>query len=554
MGIRRMRVRMLFHMLLVDDEASVVESLETLIPWAEIGIGKVYKAHSGLEALDILAYAPVDIVVTDIRMPGMSGLELIEEIGARWKNVKCLLLTGYADFAYAQQAIKHHVSDYLLKPVSDEEILAKVARVVDKLRAEVETYDAYHRALRTMREHLPKLKADLLNDLLQGKRISPQLLAEKLKMFDIPIAPGDSVALMLIRLEKEMPEQDFYSLSLLQYAIGNMAEEIFSGHFPLWHCQDVHGFMVFAVGAKEAETSERGQALSEPLRRRFEQLAAQLQRSVNHYLQGKVSVLIGKWGLFPEELSPLYQSALSAFRKQIGRQSEVIAFASEEPGLSQTRSLQRLYEPPLLVHLFEVGDWEGIEEKYEAIFEELGPKSGESKDYLIEAFFTIYSACCFIAHKYGKELAEIIGPELSNAIGLAPCRSFSALQAWALESLGKLRHYAEKELAHTRYSIVEKIRQQVLKNLGEAITLQDLAGRLYMHPVYLSQVYKAETGENVSDFIVRVKMEKAASLLKNSAAKIYEIALELGYQNPNYFIKVFKKHYGLTPQQYRQQR
>ena len=123
----------MYQLLLVDDERSIVDSLSITIPWEKVGVLKTFKAYSAYEALEILAENSIDIVITDIRMPGMSGIELIAEIHTRWKRVKCVLLSGYDDFSYAQQAIRYGTSDYLLKPVKDEDLMDAVKEIVKQL-------------------------------------------------------------------------------------------------------------------------------------------------------------------------------------------------------------------------------------------------------------------------------------------------------------------------------------------------------------------------------------------------------------------------------------
>lgn len=119
------------------------------------------------------------------------------------------------------------------------------------------------------------------------------------------------------------------------------------------------------------------------------------------------------------------------------------------------------------------------------------------------------------------------------------------------QSFRRLQQCMENETRNNRENAVRKIQQFVQKHLVEDVSLQAIADHMYMHPVHVSRIYKLETGENISDYVLRLKMEMAASLLADNTLKNYEIALKLGYQNPNYFIKVFKKYYSLTPQEFR---
>lgn len=192
----------MLQILLVDDEPYVVDDLSITIPWENIDIEQVHVAYSGMEALEILHKHPIDIVVTDINMPQMSGLELIETIKKNWKHMKCVLLTGYAEFEYARIAINQNVSDYLLKPVTDNHLIESLLKIKQEIQQDWEQLASYQRTMQTLREHLPLLRDKFLNDLLQGRRISDAQFIEKAKKFNLPFAIGDTTALLVVRLEE----------------------------------------------------------------------------------------------------------------------------------------------------------------------------------------------------------------------------------------------------------------------------------------------------------------------------------------------------------------
>lgn len=547
----------MFQLLIVDDEASVVDSLADTLPWQEIGISTVFKAYSGSEALELLKTNTIDIMMTDIRMPGMNGLELLALVRREWKRIKCILLSGHAEFSYAQQAIQHDAHEYLLKPIGDGEVLDKVGNLVGVLQRERDESRHYERVEKAFQEHLPKLQGDLLADLLQGVKISPERLRQKLESLKIAIPAEGRFALMLFRLEDRFAELDFYSLSLMEYAVVNMAEELFEDDFRLWSCKDLHGYLVFLVtiagdSPMEQDRQEPPDRSPEPVESRLQSMASQLQLSVDRFLKGSVSVLISRWGSFPLDIKRLYEDILLSMRKQVGNQSGLLIYASDELEQLPVHALQRLYEPPMLVHLLESGDWDKTHDKLTGIWSELGAKWADSQEHLMEAFFTIYASFSSFAHKNGRQLTDMIGPHLSDVTGLTPGRSLEALHQWMFQSLELLRQCMENETRNDRENAVRRIKLFVQKHLVEDVSLQAIADYMYMHPVHVSRIFKLETGENLSDFVLRLKMEQAAALLADPSLKNYEVALQLGYQNPNYFIKVFKKYYSLTPQEFRQ--
>ncbi|SDO01835.1 two-component system, response regulator YesN [Paenibacillus sp. yr247] len=536
----------MIQLLIVDDEAHVVDRFHATIDWASLGIEQVFKAYSGKEALDLLEQFSIDIVITDIQMPGISGLQLIAEINLRWQKTKCILLSGYSDFNYAKEAILQGTEDYLLKPVTEKDLLATVKRVMDKLQKEWQEVFSKQRLTYTVKENLPLLRGNLLNDLLQGRKLTEQSLREKMQMLELPDFHERTCVLMMIRLESDFLEYDISHLSLMEYAISNMVEELFAEKFDSWHTKDAHDYLVFVMKRKQLISDNEDPAW-------LERTASVLQSAVNNYLKGKISILLSSWGEFPSDITTLYNSSLSAFRKRIGSEHELFMRLGDESVQTELSALQRLYEPPTLNHLLEAARWEDTEEKLSLIFDEMEAKFSESQEHLLEVYFSVASAFAYIAHKNGRQLHQLIGSDYDRMTEGIPFRTVNQLREWSIRSLHRMREDMDQERMDSRVTLINDIRSFIDQHLASDVSLQSIADHVYLHPVYVSKIYKLETSENLSDYVNRVRMDKAAYLLKNGHDKIYEIATQLGYQRPHSFNHAFKKHYGMTPQEYRDQ-
>ncbi|ACT02227.1 response regulator [Paenibacillus sp. JDR-2] len=532
------------QLLIVDDEAHVVDRLATTVDWESVGIDQVYKAYSGQEALEQLHQFSIDIVITDIRMPGMSGLQLISEIKRQWPKTKSILLSGYSEFNYAKQAMQFQTEDYLLKPVKTSDLLSTVERVLRKLKQEWEEVISAQRITYTLKEHLPLLRANLLQELLQGKLWSKQTLREKMTRLELGDRDWQRFSLMAVRLDDRFGEFTEEDLSWKEYAVANMAEELFGGRYSLWHAKDAHDYLVFLLTLKdEAEGDDPGW---------LERTASVLQSAVGVYLKGKVSVMVSSAGAFPEDVPGFYNRSITAFRNRIGQEPEqFMRLEEKESEPAAIRSLDCLYEPPALIHLLEAARWEAVEERYKRIF--TGVESGEtvSEEHLLEIYFTVASAYAYIAHKNGRLLNETLGTDYNRMATGMPLRTVQHLREWAFRTLKALQEDMAKETKDNRHSLIERIRSFIDDNVTGDISLQSVADYVKLHPVYVSKVYKLETGENLSDYIQRVKMEEAQSMLRRSDEKVYVIAARLGYQRPHSFISAFKKTFGMTPQEYR---
>jgi two-component system, response regulator YesN len=234
-------------------------------------------------------------------------------------------------------------------------------------------------------------------------------------------------------------------------------------------------------------------------------------------------------------------------------QNESFALKMLEERKEISSSLKSPYRPPLLTHFIEAGKWDKAAERLEDIFTELAEKWSESPEYAHEAFYFFMSTFHYMAHNSGRQLGEILEPENYGPIeGGIPDRSLKQLKEWVLFAWNRLREDTLHNTKDTRSFIVKRIHQYIEENISQDLTLQTLSEYVNLHPTYLSKMYKMETGNSLSEYLQKYRMEIAANLLRNSNEKIYEIATRTGYMTPHYFIKLFKNHFGMTPQEYRE--
>lgn len=237
-------------------------------------------------------------------------------------------------------------------------------------------------------------------------------------------------------------------------------------------------------------------------------------------------------------------------------------------------TLSILYESPLLLHLLSAGRWQEAEQKLSCLFQELkraeagqkmaeergqhgagkGERQGEQwqealvlQELLTEIYCMCNTSFCYTLRRQGRNEVTFH----HNAAQPLPIGGVRELEQWALRGLRLVKEANGDKEATCQADIVREVKRIVMHQLNEDITLQKLADEVYLHPKYLSWLFKHETGEGIIEYVSRVKMEHAAESLQTSRKKVYEIAAGLGFRNPSYFIQVFKGRYGMTPQQFR---
>ncbi|WP_020621190.1 response regulator [Paenibacillus daejeonensis] len=629
----------MFELLIVDNEKFVVENLALTYPWPDLRIGTVHKAYSAKEALAIIQARTIHVVISDIRMPGMDGLELIDKIRELSPRTKCLLLSGYSDFQYAQRAVSSQVESYLLKPVKEEELLGTVRGIIEQIESEWQAVVSSQRTLYTLNEHLPLLRGTLLNELLHGSSVSLPVLRKKLETYRLSVAPMQRFAMLLVRLEGGFSGYDDHSRSLLEFAIANISEEVFGPHFALWQGKDMHGNLVFVITEREAAAgpggrneelsgsstsaasiglggtsaspggasaglsgvsaspggasaglsaasaspggvsaglsgvsaspggvdaglsgmsatpggvdAEPGGAEGQRIRTMLEKYTLQVQENVAAYLKAGITALISDWGVFPTDIYTLYQKSVALLRSHPECADGFFINGISAVPTEELQPLRSVQEPPLLMHLLEAGRWEAAEYKLGEIIEEVRGKQSHVAEYHKVVALLISFSTASMIHKQGQTLSEFSAAVLEDPSHKI-YRSLDSLHEWGLSAIRAIRDSAVKDAKGSPRAIIQRITQFVQEHLEHDVSLQTIADHVYLHPAYISKIYKLETGEGLSDYIYRLRMEKAAHLLSQTNARVQDIGRMIGYQNPSHFSRVFRKYYELSPEDYRE--
>jgi len=539
----------MYNILVVDDHPDQVEAVAMHLAALQLDTDHIYKAYDGVEALEIVRAIPIDLLITDIRMPEVDGIQLVAEVRTLSKKTRCILLTGYAEFDYAQKALQYQVSRYLMKPLDEEEFRENVQELLAEIAAEWEEKASQRRSLYSLKEHLPKLRDELLNRMIEGRGPSGAGLSRKLELLELPYRPGDQVSMLLVWMKGSRSDEDERDRSLLQYAVTNIAEDLFGDRFELWYCKDTFEYLVFLAKPRQSGCDAQGK---QDLLTELEKCAAALQNNISHYLKRDAAVIVvKKWGVFPD-VTGLYGIGTSAIRNHVGEESGSLFVTATDPVPHRLKgTFESLYRSPSLNHLFETGQWSQAEQRIGEIMTELKGKWSLSSEYGREAFHVIMSAFYYIVHKIDSNLEDIIGDHQTKLQDGTFFPGIGPYSDWIMEVFRAVRRKFEQSAADRRHSVIERIEQVVTHHLKDDISLQTISRYVDLHPAYISRLYKAETGISLSDYIQNYRMKLAIELLKQKKLKVCDICTELGYQTPHYFIKVFKGVYGMTPQDYR---
>lgn len=532
----------MYKVIIVDDESVVRIGLKNTIHWNEHGFELIGDYANGREAWDAIELNKPELVISDISMPFMDGLELAGLITAQFPYIKIVILTGYDEFEYAQQAIRLKVSDFILKPITAQEIRLLLDGIRVVMDEEKQRREDLSRLNSQLKQSLPLLKERFLERLV-AVGLGKVEIAERFTYFNLP-PQVPNYLVMVVDVDdfggRELTSYEHDS-EFLRFAAFDIFQETLE-HDNILSFRTREERMVAIIFGENNEIHLYEQAFS---------LAEEVRYHIEKYLKFTVTIGIGRTCTHAEQLPNSYKSALSAldYRFLLGK-NRVLSIMDIEGKPSMSMPLVLDWDRKLATAV-KTG---AIQEAYQLI--ETG--IAELKNSLVpvetcllqmqKVVLTLMNSIQeLVIHEHEPSFEQRI-----NVMDVYKFKTLDEMKVWLRGVVSSAISTIEDNRNHlTNMQIHRGVEYIETNYANEKMSLQDLCRHVLMSTSYFSLVFKQHTGETFIEYLTRVRISKAKELLHNSTLKLYEIAEKVGYKDPNYFSMLFKKHTGITPKDYR---
>ena len=531
----------LYTVILVDDEPEIREGIIQKIDWNKYGFEIIGSAENGRDALELAEQRQPDVVMTDIMMPFMDGLQLGEELRRKMPAVKLIFFSGADDFEFVQRALQLKAVEYVLKPIDANEFsqtLTQLKMILDKEYEEKCN-------LEILRQHyiesIPVFREQFLTGLLDG-RIDKEHLEKKCGIGQIDLdACGYTVGLLSIEPnQNEIIKKLFrnHDEALVPTTLKQMADETMSGYGKSVSCY--YGDTVGMVANFYEENDIY----------RFVEGLNQVCKNMKRVYGLMVTAGIGTLCESPMELRYAKKEAQTAlsYRVSLGA-GQAIFLGDVEPEKNAFLQFQG-HEETELVAAIKLGNEEDIQNQVNDIIEHLKKNmltTDQLNVYLIEIKLSFLKLLqyydCKQEHLF--ESGDVFGSTQQVA-------SLEELREWILSKSLKMSNLIKENRVNSQSAITTRAKEYVNENYSnDKLSVDSLSQILHVSPSYFSSLFKKEMGVSFITYLTNVRMEKAIELLDTTDDKSYIIAEKVGYPEANYFSYVFKKHFGVSPQKYR---
>ena len=537
----------MYKVLIIDDEPIIRKGLKNIVNWRQFDCEICAEASDGLEGAELIKKLLPDIIFTDIKMPEVDGLSMIREIRDVVPESRIIILTGYRDFDYAQEAVKLGAFDFILKPSKIEELTAVVKRAVRELKFLKDKTEEIDKLKKHFEQNVPVLREKLLYDIIYGINNDEEDIKAKMALFNVDIEKFILIVVENESDDEENSKRDQYDAHLYQFGIINTFDEIFSDSFDV---------ISITLNNKRAAFVVRSLKNRSDYSELIHKKCAYLQEIIQNCFGFTVTIAISTEGEGALQLPHKLRECQEALEHKfyIGNNSIICYNDLNSFFKCEDYSLLENSQKTLL---------EGIKSGNEALvkarlieissyIEGLGSTNRESlKNFFwntVSLINNIRVSVSTVENEKGAVSRDIssLFRMIEKSDSLKELNTI--LEDIALNVVTKVNSFNNKSIK----LILKKAVDYLSSHYNEQVTLNEVAEHTYVSTYYISRMFKKELGKNFVDYLNEIRVENAKELLKDIRFKTYEVAEMVGIPDAHYFSKLFKKYEGVTPSEYRE--
>lgn len=522
-----------YKVFLVEDEIVTREGIRDNVDWKSVGFEFCGEAPDGEIALPLIEKTQPDVLITDIKMPFMDGLQLCKIVRKQLPWVKVIVLSGHDEFEFAQTAVKLGVSEYLLKPISAVEIQTVLRNLAETLDQERVERDRLRELQSQVKDILAMKKERLLLELVVGGMSSSAAIEEYGQIGLNMIAEHYLVVLIKANLFQNNGHFDPAKLQEIQDIVTELTDS-YPGAF---HTQkSVEEILIIMLGDDPEQLIQDGQFM-----------AGLIKDDIEKGIGCEVKIGVGS---IQQRLTSIHLSFADALVFLNNSDHEhALDINTLQVDLKKTSKLDQA----AVDHYLKTGliaEFDQFFDTYLRQISEAALYSALIKHYL---FVDILLTSAQFVAALGGEAAKVIPMMTDVDILLADLKTITQIRETLRSIVAGVLAFRNEQTQNEKSELISQAKAYIAAHFSDpGLLLEDVATSVNLSPSHFSMVFGRETGESFKTYLTRIRIEHAQELLRTTSLKCSEIAYQSGYNDPHYFSYAFKKSTGLPPQQYRQ--
>ena len=521
----------MYRIILADDEGLELESLQFMLGKAFGDECQIETAKTGRAVIELSERFHPDIAIMDIRMPGINGIDAMREIRRFNTSVRFIVLSAYDSFDYAKESIALGVSCYLTKPVHRDSIVDAMRRAMSEIDAERSRLSKNLRLREKLENAIPMLEAGLIDAILL-RRDNHTMLTDYTSLLDVEEDGG-----YFIVVDFQSSGEAGSSLEMVN--VYERAKQVIAELLRRAVTQLSSNRLLTVVFCRlpKDEYENRVQVLE-----RVRELKKRLSEITD------LPIAVGIGGVLPlARLADSYDQAIAALDRRISS----VAHFNDLPLSKQWEEGYPSDEEYTMYEVAELGDVNATCDHANAFFSWMARYHADHPMDVKLKVLELVMRVEYIAFHTGGQTYHFMQRQGYMETVIAT-DDLEELRRWYLNKIRVATENVVADKEKTSQTIVEQARDYIEKHFAQDITLNSISREMHVSPYYFSKLYKATTGQNFIEYLTRLRMESAKTKLVNTNQSVKEICLSIGYSDPNYFSRSFKKYAGLSPSEYRE--